>query len=318
MSRISLTAMFLLVGLFAVSANAAPVAYSVNSDSGNQATDDSLYVINLATGSDQQIGKLFNGIDNLIDTEGLAIAPDGTLWGIDDDSLTLFPINIASGSVDFTKEKKLIGIPAGGGNDFGMTFTCSNTLFITSVKTQTLYQLETSGSAQVVGAIGGLGVNISAIAALGKPGKLYGLGNGQLQNGQTDAPNLYSIDPLTGTTTLIGPLGVDAREYNQGGLSFDDNGDLWAITDRRIINNSIENKPSQILRIDPNTGTATAISTTSEVGFESLAAGPPAGCNNATVPGTTQSVPTLGSVGQLLAIFVLLLSGVGFLRKRSF
>ena len=199
-----------------------------------------------------------------------------------------------------------------------MTFTCNNSLFITSVKTQTLYHLDISGSTQVVGTQGSLGVNISAIAAWGKPEKLYVLGNGQLQNGQTDSPNLYSIDPLTGTTTLIGPLGTNAGEYNQGGLAFDDIGDLWAITDRRIINNAIENKPSQILRIDLSTGTATAVSTTSEVGFESLAVGPPGGCNNESAPGTTQSVPALSSVGSLLTIFVLLLSGIGFLRKRSF
>jgi hypothetical protein len=91
--------LLMLVSLFAISANGAPMAFSVNSDSGNLLTDDSLYVIDLATGNDQSRGELISGVDGRWDTEGLAFAPDGQLWGIDDDSLTLFPINTASGAI---------------------------------------------------------------------------------------------------------------------------------------------------------------------------------------------------------------------------
>lgn len=314
-------AIFLLVSLFAISANGAPMAYSVNSDSGDMATEDSLYLIDLATGNDQRRGPLFTGIENRRDTEGLAFAPDGVLWGIDDQSLTLFPIDIVTGAINFQDEIPLTGIPSGGSNDFGMTFSCDGSLLITSVGTQTLYRLELDGSTETIGALGALGANISAIAAIGNPTRLYGLGNGQFSNGDTDSPNLYSIDASTGVATLIGPLGAAASAYNQGGLTFDSNGDLWAITDRRIINNTIADLPSQILLIDVDTGAASLVSSTSEVGFESLAITPPTACT----PGTGGEpddefprIPTLSMGGRLLATFVLLLSGFGILRRRTY
>jgi hypothetical protein len=46
-------ALIMVVSLFAASANGAPMAYSVNSDSGKISTDDSLYAIDLTTGSNQ-------------------------------------------------------------------------------------------------------------------------------------------------------------------------------------------------------------------------------------------------------------------------
>ncbi len=307
--------LLMLVALFAISANAAPMAYSINSDSGNLDTEDSLFQINLATGSDQIRGELISGVENRIDTEGLAIAPDGVLWGIDDDSLTLFPINTDSGAINFQEEIPLTGFQAGG-NDFGMTFSCNNFLYISSVRTRSLYQLNMDGSSELIGAKGALGANISAIAAIGTPTRLYGLGNGQFQDGTTDAPNLYSIDVATGVATLIGPLGAQVGEYNQAGLAFSSDGTLWAITDRRIINDTIADLPSQILKIDVATGTATMTSNTSEIGFESLAIAPPSACN----PGGAghdayPTIPTLSPAGRLLAIFILLLAGMAVLRR---
>ena len=311
-------ALFSIVALFAVAANAAPMAYSVNADSGNQATDDSLYLIDLDTGIDQLRGELISGAETRLDTEGLAIAPDGVLWGIDDDSLTLFPINKVSGAIDFQDEIPLTGFLPGGGNDFGMTFSCDNALYFTSVRTNSLYRMNSEGFNEIIGTEGSLGANISAIAAIGNPTRLYGLGNGQFQSGETDSPNLYSINPQTGVATMIGPLGAEAGEYNQAGLAFNSDGTLWAITDRRIINNTIADLPSQILQIDSNTGTATLRSTTTEVGFESLAIGPPTACNlaGASDGGSYAPIPTLSSAGQLLAIFILLLAGMAVLRQR--
>jgi len=306
-------ALLMLIALFTVSANGAPVAFSVNSDSGNPQAADSLYLVDLATGSNQLKGKLNTGIETRLDTEGLAISPDGTLWGVDDDARTLFPITMTSGIIKYQEEIPLKSFPAGGSNDFGMTFSCNSTLYVTSVVTRTLYRLGLDGSAEIVGSEGALGQNISAIAAIGSPTRLYGLGNGQFQNGKTDSPNLYSIDVVTGVADLIGPLGPAAGAYNQGGLAFDYVGNLWAITDRRIINNSIEDLPSQILNIDVNTGTASVISTTSEVGFESLAIAPPTACS--TSVDALPSIPTLSAVGQLLTIFVLMLAGMVVLRR---
>jgi len=313
----------MVVSLFAISANGAPMAYSINSDSGNSTTEDSLYLIDLSTGIDQRRGTLATGIPGDVrrDTEGLAFDRNGTLWGVDDDTRTLFPINISSGAINSQHEIPLPVFQSGGSNDFGMTFSCDNSLYVTSVVARTLYRLGLDGSSEIIGAKGALGANISAIAANGSSTTIYGLGNGQFANGTTDAPNLYSIDMTTGVATLIGPLGNEAGEYNQGGLDFDSEGQLWAITDRRIINNSIENKASQILRIDINTGTATLVSSTvNEVGFESLAIASPSVCDAPVV--TTPSdhafddIPTLNLAGRLLAVFVLMLAGFTILRRR--
>ena len=319
MNKFYCCATLLVVSLFATSANSAPMAYSVNSDSGNIETEDSLYLIDLATGIDQRRGTLFTGVETRRDTEGLAFAPDGTLWGIDDESMSLFPITTSNGAVSFQAEKSLSGIQAGGGNDFGMTFSCDNTLFITSVASNNLYSLDLEGNSTVIGQ---LGANISAIAAIGNPTRLYGLGNGQFENGNADSPNLYSIDTDTGAATLIGALGNTVGVYNQGGLAFDSSGDLWAITDRRIVNGEIADLASQILSIDVSSGTASVVSSTSEIGFESLAIAPPTQCSG---PGTGVNdderdprIPTMSATGRMLAILALLFTGFGILRKRTF
>ena len=307
-------ALFMVVSLFAVNANAAPMAYSVNSDS---VTGDKLYLIDLATGNDQLRGSLFTGIEDRTDTEGLAFSPGpgGLLWGMDDAAGTLFPIDVANGSINWEKEIQLpLELKIGGGNDFGMTFACDNNLYFTSVKSKTLYRRDPDGSFSIVGAEGALGINISAIAAIGNPTRLYGLGNGQFSNGDTDSPNLYRIDPTTGTTFLIGPLGFPGQfKYNEAGMSFDSNGGLWAITDR----SQIDNQKSQILSINVVTGAATLQATTlHEVGYESLAISPPASCVTRVEADGLPKIPTLDLIGRLSAILVLMLAGMFFLRRR--
>jgi len=322
MKKICLYALYMVIALFAINANGTPTAYSVNSDSGSS-NQDSLYEIDLATGNDQHKGKLISvqEIYDHTDTEGLAFANDGTLWGMDDDTRTLFQINKDTGAINIQSVIPINIFPQGGRNDFGMTFSCDNSLYVTSVITRTLYRLDLEGNSEIVGGLGNLGENISAIAAIGdNPVLLYGLGNGEFQNGDTDSPNLYSIDVDTGMANLIGPLGDAVGEYAQAGLGFDDDGSLWGITDRRIVNETDVNLPSQIIRIDVDSGTATWVSDTNEVGFESLAVARPALCNIYSGPdgdyyGDYSPIPTLNLTGRLLAIFVLLLAGIGILRR---
>jgi hypothetical protein len=324
-------AIIMVVSLFAVSATGAPVAYSVNSDSGSS-NQDSLYQIDLATGSEDLKGKLVTGIpdDARNDTEGLAIAPDGTLWGVDDESRTLFPINKEFGFVKISQEAPLTSFPPQpqhfGGHDFGMTFACDNTLYLVSVQTRTLHTLNLDGSSEMIGTAGALGANISAIAAYGNPTQLYGIGNGTLENGDVDSPNLYRIEVTgedVGVAKMIGPLGMGTSisNYDQAGLAFDSDGTLWAITDRRIINDKhAENQPSEILRIDLETGAATHVATTSEIGFESLAIAPPGACKVVEEPIKDEvqavPIPTIGPTGRWLAILVILLAGSTVVRRR--
>jgi hypothetical protein len=322
MSKYFCFVFLMVVSLFAVSAKAAPMAYSVNSDSVN---GDSLYLIDLTTGADQFRGKLDAGIAFRTDTEGLAFSPAGPdnpsrLWGIDDASEILFPI-AGNGSIDYREDIQLPPFPAGpdgeliGGSDFGMTFACDSTLFFTSVKSQTLFRRDSQGNVTTVGSVGSLRVNISAIAAIGNPTKLYGLGNGLFENGSTDSPRLYSIDLSSGVASPIGRLSdEDAFKYNEAGLAFDSEGGLWAITDRSQINN----QKSQILSINVVTGTATLVAETlNEVGYESLAISPPANCSvQAGLNGELAKIPTLSLAGRLSAILVLMLAGMLILHRR--
>jgi hypothetical protein len=327
MYKIFRFALLIVASLFAFSANGASMAYSVNSDSASS-DQDSLYVIDLATGVEKLKGKLVtgiideNGIDTRFDTEGLAIASDGTLWGVDDQSRTLFPINKAAGFVEAFREVPLTSFPPQqqifGGHDFGMTFSCDNTLYVASVQTRTLHNLKLDGSSEIIGTTGALGKNISAIAAYGNPTQLYGLGNGTTKDGSIDSPYLYSIDLVTGVASEIGPLGDAVSLYDQAGLAFDEDGTLWGITDRRTINESqAANMPSEILQIDVGSGKATLMWTAKEIGFESLVISGSGGCSTAVdAENETPEIPTLNSAGRLLTICILMLAGMTILRKR--
>jgi hypothetical protein len=304
----------LMVALPLASATAAPVGYSVNSD---QPLGDTLHQIDLADGTATAIGV---GVSSLgvtrTDVEGLAISPDLALWGVDEDRLKLFRISTTTGAVIPESEVDVSGLDASIFNDFGLTFTCDGALYATSVTSQSLYILDTDGTATRVGAAGSLGVNISAIASVGEsPARLFGLGNGLLgDEGPADNRSLYEIDPLTGIATLIGDVGTGVADYTQAGLSFDASGQLWAITDR-----SIFGQPSQILSLNLGTGEATLESTTTIIGFESLAIAPPGGCVSGppAEPGPApEQIPSLSAAGKLLAMLVLLLPGLAGLRLR--
>lgn len=273
MKQLLNTLMFTLLTAACGSLSAAPMGYSINSDSGS-VNSDGLYQIDLATGTEiQRIGTVKSVGTPRLDVEGLAFAPGGTLYGIDDDQLTLFPISLTTARIDDTRERSISGLPRGGQNDFGMTFDCDGDLYITSVINGSLYQLDLDGNTTLQGSEGSLGVNISALAAYGSPTRLYGLGNGLVSEGVKDTPNLYEIDITSGTANLIGALGPAAKDYFEGGLAFDDAGQLWAITDRRPLL-----APSQVMRINTTTGAASDVRDTTEQGFESLAISEPRGC----------------------------------------
>jgi len=309
------TLLILLLSLSATVA-AAPVGYSVNSDSGSaEPTPDSLFEIDLGEGKDTRVAQLD---PRFLDVEGLAFAPDRKLYALDDNELRIFQVNEATGMVELDTAMILKNLPSGGKNDFGMAFGCDGTLYITSVGAKALYRLDLNGQAT---AIGPLATNISALAAWGNPTQLYGLGNGLRNVGNdqyaTDAPNLYSIDTVTGAAKLIGALGEEAAPYTEGGLDFDEFGQLWAITDR----SSPAGQPSQVMKIDKATGKASQVKNLSEYGFESLAIAPPGGCTpiGEEPPPLgneyTQSVPTMNRFAIALASILVLLTGLFAARR---
>ena len=214
--------------------------------------------------------------------KGLALAPDGTLFGADDESKTLVTVNVNSGfSQPVGNVLNNMGIPLAQPMDFGMTFTCSGELLVSSDTEQSLFRASLeNGRLEHIGEPGSLAAPITDIASWGDA--LYGIGQGLAgADGEfaVDSPNLYRIDPLSATAELIGPLGEAVLPYANAGLAFDANGNLWAITDRRA--NGVPDIESEILQIDLETGQAAKSSDADLVGFESLAVAPPGGCDAA-------------------------------------
>ncbi len=310
MQKFMKTMVVMLLTTLCASLAAAPYGYSINSDSDSD-NHDSLYRIDLATGAEKRMGSVnsfANENDVKFDVEGLAFAPDGTLYGVDDQSMTLFPLDTDSGQVQSADEAPISILPVGG-NDFGLTFACDGNLYLTSVAEGSLYRLNLNGIPELIGL---LGENISALAAYGDPVELYGLGNGMDGNGFEDSPNLYKIDLETGAATKIGALGAAADPYSEGGLAFDDTGQLWAILDSR--DEQLLPIRSQILKIDTAKGTASDAQLTLEKGFESLAITVPEGC----IPDGMeyyQGIPALSHYGLLLFCALMLLTGMVATRR---
>lgn len=319
MQKRVLILMLIFMAAISTSLSAAPVGYSINSDSGED-DSDGLYTIDLATGSEiQRIGTVQSLLQTRLDVEGLAFSPDGTLWGIDDETLKLFPIDTSNAAIDSSREVNISNIDPGQ-NDFGMTFACDNVLYVSSVTEQSLYRLALDGTATPIGSNGALGATISALAAFGNPVQLYGLGNGSA-NGEAGSSALYQINISTGVATEIGSLGAAAEDYAEGGLAFDGDGQLWAITDRRPLDLS-----SQVMKINPATGAASETQTTSEQGYESLAITVPGGCSSNPPPdggpvkplsgrSRTYDIPTLDHFGLLLASILILVTGLAAYRR---
>ena len=310
MQKLMKTMVVTLLTTLCASLAAAPYGYSINSDSGSNDAD-SLYLIDLATGAETLIGsvKLPFTTDVKLDVEGLAIAPNGTLYGVDDDSMTLFTLDRDTAQVQAAGEVSISSLPTSGGNDFGMTFACDDNLYLTSIAKGSLYLMDLEGTTTLIGSEGSLGIKISALAAYGNPVKLYGLGNGIDGEGKVDTPNLYQIDTSTGVATEIGPLGPTVGDYTEGGLAFDETGQLWAIVDRRQLQ-----LPSQVMRVNTSTGAASNVKNTSESGFESLAITDPKGCTPDGVE-FYQGIPTLGHYGLLLFSALMLLTGMVATRR---
>lgn len=329
----------LLVALLAASqvAFAQPYGYSVNSR-GDFAQDEkvgALWTIDLATGEasrdrESGDGKRTRISDDYIFVEGLAFLPDGRLLGADDHTNTLILIGLNSGSgIPFGSpaQDNNMGLPAGV-HDFGMTFTCEGELLVSSDSLdlgQNLYRANLETGA--LSLVGDLGAPIVDLAAIGQ--QIFGIGRGIHADGSSYAPNLYLIDPDVPSATLIGPLGSAAGPYNKAGLAADEDGSLWAITDRRSAANHDVSQASEILRIDPETGAATLVAAafTDEggealVGIESLAITTPLSCDvesgSGQEPGTADevhSVPVFSDATRLVLILLLLL--VAGLRLRA-
>jgi len=262
-------------------------------------------MVDLATGDATRIGPV-----GFLDVEGLAFSPDGVLFGADDESNSLIQVNLSTGAA----------IPVGGQAnnlqldptqifDFGLTFRCSDDQpILSSDRTQQLLMADLSDNARASFIGGTSDVAITGLANLitDDGEQIYGLGSGN------SSPSLYLIDSTTGITTEIGPL-QNAAPYTDAGLAFDEDGQLWAVTDRTSI--ASETLPSQILRIDIETGVATVVATTID-GLESLAISAP-DCDgpDGAIGDEVMEVPALSVLGLLALMVTLLMLSIYHLRK---
>ncbi len=325
----SKTITFLLTLLVVTSGYAEPFAYSVNSDGPDDQTSDSLFLIDLADGSAQSIGKVRDDSD----IEGLAFDIDGALYGVDDADETVLRINTDTGLgtlVNGNAPNLDLGENPDQIFDYGMTFTCDNIILISSDNLQTLYRSEIDAlpDAEEIGSTSSL--SITGLAAWGD--NVFGIGQGVEfvnENPVTLIPNLYDIDPLNGTASLIGALGGLVAPYDDAGLAFDSTGQLWALTDRSRFG-GVTGSASELLRINSGTGEAEQAITlwsaddpqVSVVGFESLAITAPGGCESDPQPplpppaGHPEAIPAMSTYS--LAFMGLILALVGLLRIRRF
>jgi len=267
---------------------AQPFGYSIDSD--GQTTADDLYRIDLSTGNATRIGPVQPAFGpKYQDVEGLAISPGGVLFGADDALDALIRIDLNTAQATLVGPLGTNGQGPGGNLDYGLAFTCDGRLWLSSDTVPRLWQVDTSTGAAT--APRDLPVGMTGLAARGNT--LYGLG--------IDG-NLYRYSIELGIAQLVGPLGIPA--FDDGGLDFDANGDLWAITEYTP---SDPSQPSRIYRVDVLTGQATFVANT-RAGFEGLAIASPACVERSDA----QVVP--GPALPMLFLLGLLCAGLGLRR----
>ena len=273
-------------------------AYVISSDATTAATADRLYKINLRTGEPTMIGPLGAVGGVFEDVEGLALDAAGKLFGIDDATKTLLTISVASGLATAVNNTQGNTRLATGANpqDLSIAFSCSGQLYAAALNSKTLYRVNTgTGLFEAVGASGALVGGITDMAVAN--GQMYGLG----------ADKLYRIDVETGVSSLVGSFGSGINFIEGGGLASDSSGQLWASAERR--NAQLSLLPSQIYRINAETGAATSSTATAVEGIESLVIGPP---HCVSGPLIVASVPSLNFFGGFILLCGVLLLGRRF------
>ena len=305
-----------LMATLPLAAGAEPVGYAAGGD-------NILYRLDLGTGQATRIGPM-----GFVDVEGLALSPDGVLYGVADagtgapgSALTDYLLRIETGTGKATPVGLLGLIGQGTGPffdlDYGLAFTCDGRLWMSSDTTSRLWEVDRfSGATRLVG---DLGARISGLAGRGKD--LYGV---SVAGGES----LYRIDVETGHSELLGSLNMPNPVYDAG-LDFDAEGRLWATLDYLSPPSGSPPLRNDVARLDPDTGqrleTRTVIGAGTNIDtvqMEGLALAAPAACpapdgNVGDPPSSTIAVP--GPSTPWLAVLALLgvFAGGFALRRRG-
>lgn len=300
--------------LLNAAANAQPYGYASGTDP--ETFREALYRVDLASGAASRIGYI-----GFRDVDGLAIHPDGTLYGAADGSSEaggtsdlLVRINPETGAGTFVAHfSGLAGLGPGQGGqlDYGLAATCDGQLWLSSDTLGHIWRVNRSNGAVERVLTGG--PPISGLAA--RDQMLYGI--------SIDPDSaLYRFDTTTSQLTRIGPLPLSERIFDAG-LDFDADGRLWATLDYlvppeglpRVFRNDlaeIDPQTGQFISIKPITGTGTGINT---VQLEGFALAPPQCSVSGTPPVVPVPVPSVGTISLSALVLALLSLGVFGLRR---
>ncbi len=210
--------------------------------SGNQ-----LISLDEATGAGTLVGPLSNRM-NAFDLA----ASSGKLYTFDQINDKVRQLDPLTGATLATID---VGIVAHGEGGFAMRPDGTGFLSMTAGGTGTLWRFDIDApSSSFVTRVGGLVPSMDGLA-FDQTGVLYGLSQGVTDGGN----KLYTIDQVTGATTLVGALGVG--ESAVGGLAFAPDGTLFATL-------SDQNPTAATLyTLDKSTGAASLVG---NVGFNSV------------------------------------------------
>lgn len=316
-----------------VAATIALTPHAARSAQGGDLLDDSIVAAPLAYGAGvRQLYRLdlgnrtgvalgtygSAGGQEIADIEGLAFAPNGTLFGVSDPAKGLYRLNISTGRATFVArfEQSLRDAPS---LDLGLAFTCDGRAWIASDEMRRLWELNpTDGSTRFVA---NTPVRLSGLAARGN--ELFGIS----VSGQNDVSldqSIYRIDTATGELTRIGSFQTPLPIVDAG-LDFDEEGRLWATFD---YNPQPGSNPAvvdygDLAEIDPETGgllsrtPMTWLPRGPEGGIEGLAITSPCNVPAGGPPPAPLPVPAASAGASGLLALLLALLGLTFLRRRA-
>lgn len=232
----------LLLGACLLAADSRAADFFGITYSGNQ-----LIRVDPATGAGTLVGPLSAGMTAL----DLA-SSGGRLYAFDQINDRVRQLDPATGATLATID---VGIVAGGEGGFAMRQDGVGFLSATIGNVGTLWRFDIGvpGSTQVT-ATNGLAPSMDGLA-FSPGGVLYGLSQGATDGGN----KLYTIDPASGATTLVGALGVGDSAV--GGLAFAADGTLYATL------SDLNPTAAKLYALDVSSGAATLIG---NLGFNSV------------------------------------------------
>jgi hypothetical protein len=269
---------------------------------------ESLFRLDLSNGATTAIGSGygFTGGAAIADMEGLAFAPDGSLYGVADSPRpALYRLSTTSGRAtliaQFRENAQLID--NNGPLNAAIAFSCTGKLLMASRVQDRLWEVDPATAS--VRLIGPLSQDLGGIAALGTT--IFALG-------VAGSEGLFDVTEASASLARL-PSGLANRAIPVGSIAFQPDGRLFAVLDLYPVA-----RPS-IAELSPVTGdvlselplTGPQFTASSQTPVRAIAIAPPA-CAPLVGPGVATAIPALDPRGLLL---LALLIGLSLVALRS-